>query len=175
MTDKSKAASLSRSSFLQGRWNKHQTLLRPPWAVDEAVFMEHCANQCDACRDACPEKIIVIGRGHYPHIDFSQGECTFCQQCVDSCQYGALDYQQGSTPWNYKAAISQEQCITQKSVVCRSCSENCDAEAILFHPQLGGVSSPDLKQELCTGCGACVQVCPTKAVSILTLIDPDQG
>jgi len=35
-----------------------------------------------------------IDRGKYPHIYFIQGECTFCEQCVDS-----LAKQYGSEPW----------------------------------------------------------------------------
>jgi len=175
MVDKSKLDKLSRAAFLQGTWRKGKTLIRPPWAQDESDFTSKCDSSCQACVDACPEKIIVIGRGKYPQIDFSKGECTFCEWCVDACNYDALVKQPESEPWTYKAVIDMEQCITQQSVVCRSCSEMCEVAAIKFHPVVGGVSSPELKSDLCTGCGACISVCPSNAVFIQPFDDIDQG
>jgi len=175
MTDKSSSTNLSRAGFLQGAWRKDKALLRPPWAKDESEFISKCDSTCHACVDACPEKIIVIGRGKYPQIDFSKGECTFCEQCVDACQYGALVKQPDSDPWNYKAVINMEQCITQQGVVCRSCSENCEVVAIKFYPVIGGVSPPELNTDLCNGCGACLSVCPSKALFIQPFDDVDQG
>jgi len=173
MTDK--ASPLSRAAFLQGAWRKDQTLIRPPWAKEESDFIAHCDSSCQACSNACPEKIIVIGRGKYPHIDFSQGECTFCEQCVDACDYDALVKQGDGKPWIHKAVIKMDQCITQQSVVCRSCSEMCEVAAIKFTPVIGGVSSPELNSDLCNGCGACINVCPSKALFIQSLDDIDQG
>jgi len=175
MVDKSHPSNLSRAAFLQGAWRKDKTLIRPPWAQDESDFISNCNSNCQACADACPEKIIVIGRGKYPHIDFSQGECTFCEQCVEACDYDALAKQDDSEPWTHKATIKMEQCITQQSVVCRSCSENCEVAAIKFQPTLGGVSAPELNSDQCNGCGACISVCPSNAIFISTLDDVDQG
>jgi len=173
MTDK--ASSLSRSAFLQGAWRKGQTLIRPPWAQDERDFIANCKSSCHGCVDACPEKIIVIGRGKYPHIDFSQGECTFCEQCLDACDYDALVKQENSEPWTHKAVITMQQCITQQGVVCRSCSEMCEVAAIKFHPTIGGVSAPEFNSDICNGCGACLSVCPSNAIFIQALDDVDQG
>lgn len=170
MADKPKSpSSLSRAAFLQGAWRKDKALIRPPWAKDESEFISKCDSACQACADICPEKIITIGRGNYPQVDFSKGECTFCEQCVDACRYDALEKQSDRQPWTHKAVISMEQCITQQSVVCRSCSEMCDVGAINFHPTLGGVSTPELNSDLCNGCGACISVCPSNAILIRSL------
>jgi len=175
MADKSPPSNLSRAAFLQGGWRKDKALIRPPWSKDESEFVATCNSSCQACADACPEKIIIIGRGKYPHIDFSQGECTFCEQCLDACDYSALDKHGAREPWTHKAVIKLDQCITQQSVVCRSCSENCDVAAIKFHPTVGGVSAPELTSDLCNGCGACMSVCPSNAIFINALDDVDQG
>ncbi|NOQ93287.1 MAG: ferredoxin-type protein NapF [Methylophaga sp.] len=175
MAERSHSSRLSRSAFLQGAWREDKMLIRPPWATDEGDFLSSCDSRCKSCVDACPEKIIVIGRGNYPHIDFSKGECTFCEQCVDSCNYHALVKQPDGQPWLHKAVINMDKCITQQSVVCRSCSEMCEAVAIKFHPVVGGVSSPELNSDLCNGCGACISVCPTTALFISPLDDVDQG
>ena len=41
--------------------------------------------------------------------------------------------------------------------------------AIRFRLQLGGVAKPILDLESCNGCGACLSVCPTKAIKFLIL------
>ncbi len=165
MDDKNQAHKLSRSDFLRGSWGKSDYLIRPPWSLEETNFISQCNNQCKACADACPEKIITIHRG-YPKINFSNGECTFCEQCVEACDYDALVKYDGYAPWLHKAAIHMEQCITSQSVVCRSCSETCEVTAIKFQPTLGGVSAPNLDNTICNGCGACISVCPSTAIYI---------
>ncbi len=175
MVDKTSSSPLSRTAFLRGDWRKGKTLIRPPWAKQESDFISKCDSSCRACVDACPEKIIVIGRGKYPQIDFSKGECTFCEHCVDSCNYDALEKLDSGQAWTHKAVINMDQCITQQSVVCRSCSEICETAAIQFKPVIGGVSSPELSTDLCNGCGACIKVCPSNALSIFAFDDIDQG
>lgn len=174
MVDKSKLNKLSRAAFIQGAWTQSKSVIRPPWSVDESIFLSKCKTSCNSCVSVCPEKIIVIGRGKYAQIDFSKGECTFCEQCLDSCNYGALEKQDdSSTPWTHKAVIKMKQCITQQSVVCRSCSEMCEVAAITFYPVIGGVSSPELNTDICNGCGACINICPSNAIFIESL-DVDQ-
>lgn len=60
-----------------------------------------------------------------------------------------------------------EHCLAFQNVVCRCCGESCTAAAIRFSPRLGAAAEPVLNPDLCTGCGACLPVCPTAALSLI--------
>lgn len=61
-----------------------------------------------------------------------------------------------------------EHCLAFQNVVCRSCGETCEHQAIRFSPRLGAAAEPRLQTELCTGCGDCLAVCPTAALSLVS-------
>lgn len=61
-----------------------------------------------------------------------------------------------------------EHCLAFQNVVCRSCGERCEHAAIRFSPRLGAAAEPVLNADLCTGCGDCLVVCPTTALSLIS-------
>jgi ferredoxin-type protein NapF len=132
--------------------------------VDEIAFTEGCT-RCAACIDACPESILIAASGGYPEVTFIRGECTFCGDCVTACPAPVFENTQ-STPWQLKVMLD-EQCLAHKQVVCRSCGENCEAEAIRFELGARGVGIPQVDPDCCTGCGACLSVCPTQAITLI--------
>lgn len=154
----------SRRQFLRGNFSGKADAIRPPWALDEEAFVSRCT-RCAACIDVCPTHIIVKGRGNYPRIDFARGECTFCAQCVTVCRDGALQRAEHRPPWSIKAVIGPS-CLARRDVVCRTCGDACEAQAIRFRPRLGGASLPELDPQACTGCGACVALCPAAAITM---------
>ncbi len=145
---------------------------RPPWALAEVEFVE-CCNGCGDCITACPDQLIIAGRGKLPQMDFSRGGCDFCADCVTACRQGALLHDAESTriPWKIKASI-QSGCLSLNAVICRSCGEVCDERAIIFKLEIGGVARPLLDPDLCTGCGACFAVCPIQAVTLYAINEP---
>lgn len=156
-------SAVSRRQFLRGR----QESIRPPWSVAEPLFVDRCT-RCTDCIAACPGRIIEKGQGGFPHINFQLGECDFCGECVMHCKAGVLQQDAmdaGQAPWPLKVSIS-DACIARNGVICRSCAERCVERAIVFRPQLGGVSYPELDLTTCTGCGACVGPCPVAAVKV---------
>lgn len=155
---------ISRTEFLRGSWREKRTPYRPPWSLGEEVFVEVC-DGCSACIDVCPEQVLIQGRGRYPLINFSLGECTFCQRCVEVCKPSALMIIEGNAPWNLKAEIA-ESCLARQAVVCRTCGQRCDENAIQFKLALGGVSRPELDVQACNGCGACIKPCPVQAITM---------
>lgn len=163
---------ISRMAFLRGDFQGRVRTIRPPWALEESLFIEQC-ERCTECISHCPTKIIEKGRGGFPAINFHNGECDFCGDCVSHCKPGALQrdaMEGGLAPWSAKVSIS-DSCIAQKGVVCRSCGEQCDERAIRFRPQVGGLSLPEIDFSACTGCGACVAPCPVKAISVIPHAD----
>lgn len=159
----STAVNQSRRALLLGRPGR-STVLRPPWAQSEDLFTQRCI-RCDDCVTACETGILVRGSGGYPEVDFNRGECTFCGACVQSCSESAFRDPDSQPPWDHVAAINQE-CLGPRGVYCRSCGESCEAGAISFFFNVHRVPEPKVNLDLCTGCGACVQICPTQAVQV---------
>ena len=161
---------LDRAQFLRGNFRGNRTPVRPPWAIGETDFLDTCS-RCDACVQACPEGIIVRGGGGFPEVSFGRGECTFCEACVAACAPGALAVTTAAAPprrrapWTVRAVISTA-CLSAAGVTCRVCGEFCEAGAIRFALAVGGVATPAVDRDRCTGCGACVAPCPVAAVEV---------
>ena len=152
----------SRRAFLRGRFHDRRPALRPPWTSEERLHRDCTA--CGDCISACPEEILLAGDGGLPEVDFAAGSCTFCMTCAKACAEGIFDLS-APEPWPYKANIA-DHCLAHRRVTCQSCGDSCDARAIGFPLEAGRVPAPKIDPELCTGCGACVAVCPVEAVQI---------
>jgi ferredoxin-type protein NapF len=161
------SAQISRFQLLRGHLDGAGAPLRPPHARPEAEFVESC-QRTGACGRACPEKILVRGRGGFPEVDFRRGECTFCMDCVRACRSGALRAdaliaQDTPAPWTVVATITGR-CLSLRGVTCRSCGDVCEPRALRFRLAVGGRAEPEIDLAACTGCGACVAPCPVDAV-----------
>lgn len=163
----------SRRSFLRGRVSAAATVrppLRPPWSFSESAFISRCT-RCGECQSACPTRVVVIGDGGYATVDFKRGECTFCGACVTACVPQALARTEGAAPWHLRAIVG-DACLAKGNVVCRSCGDVCEIQAIRFRPRLGGSALPEIDLERCSGCGACVAPCPAAAIGMRTMEQP---
>lgn len=137
------------------------TPLRPPWALDEEAFLTACT-ACTACVDRCPEHVLTIGAGRHPVFDPRLGECTFCGACASACPTPALDLHRMT--WTLSATAG-DACLPRAGVVCSSCRDACPEQAVRL-PLLGAVPLPVVDPDCCTGCGACVAVCPVGAMTL---------
>ncbi|WGV98204.1 ferredoxin-type protein NapF [Vibrio sp. YMD68] len=153
---------LSRRRLFSRATNDDDSL-RLPWLTSVDGFIQDCT-RCGKCIEACENKIIEKGDGGFPTVNFSIDECTFCYQCAETCPEPLFERQE-STPWLAEITINN-QCLAYNNVECRSCSDVCDAMVIKFTPELGKVAQPKLELDECTGCGACVSVCPTSAIKV---------
>ncbi|PLX48712.1 MAG: ferredoxin-type protein NapF [Desulfobulbaceae bacterium] len=152
---------LSRRLLLTGG---RAPLIRPPWSGKEDDFARKC-NGCGICVTVCPEKILEIAGGNYPWVNFADGHCTFCGACRRHCPEQALAGGDDESPWSCTAVIGSA-CLARQGTSCRSCGEHCQDAAITFRLGLGGSSQPLVNTDLCSGCGACVGVCPVQAIHI---------
>ena len=161
----------SRRNFLRGNLANRVQNIRPPWSLEEPLFLEKC-NQCNDCLDACPEKIISLDDSGAPYISFSQSGCSFCAECLESCKTGALQGLRSDIDqaWNHGMRIA-DMCLSVSGVVCRACGDHCESRAIKFTLLTKGRSLPEISSRLCTGCGQCISVCPSNAISIHETIE----
>ena len=155
---------ITRKQFLRGDFRNQHAPIRPPWAYDEAEFVDRCT-QCGECISFCPENILTKDKHGFPQVNFAKGECLLCHDCVDHCEVEALSQDLLRPPWSLKAEIT-EQCLVYRGVHCMVCREQCEAEAITFTHKVGLPPIPDLKQSLCNGCGACFKPCPGQAIKL---------
>ena len=159
--------------------------LRPPWSVADEDFIEQCS-KCHQCIDVCEENIIKIGDGGFPEVDFSRGECTFCEACVNRCESQfsqnqvagnnqitspALIKKQGLEPFYFDLKID-DSCLSKQKVSCQSCQEICESQSISMK-WLSSIPVPEIALDDCTGCGACVSICPSNSFKMSALASPN--
>lgn len=157
------SARLSRRNMIGGAWVCPTDPIRPPWSLPEAEFTEACT-ACGDCVEACPRSVLVHGRAGHPAVDFSRGACNFCGACAEVCGEAAFR-PRNCAPWRLVAGFGED-CLSSRRITCRICAEWCDARAIRFRPRLGGRADPRIDEAACTGCGACIAVCPVRATHL---------
>ena len=152
----------TRRVLLRGRLHDEPTL-RPPWALDGSRFSDACTG-CGDCVRACPPQVLVRGAGGLPVFEPAQGECTFCGECSAACPEPVF-VSRNVTRFAHVAVVG-DGCLARNDVACQSCGECCPEQAIRFRPRIGGPFLPGLNEEICSGCGACLSVCPVGAIGL---------
>jgi len=163
---------ISRRNLLRGLPLSGTAPVRPPWSIHEPEFLESCS-ACGECVKACPEGIIINGAAGYPEVDFRRGECTFCSECATACPEPVFSAEKDPV-WHLNLDID-DQCLAKRRVICQTCGDICDQNAIRFRPRLGDVAIPEVVQQDCNGCGACVSGCPEDALVLGTRRPADGG
>ncbi|MBP2234923.1 ferredoxin-type protein NapF [Sinorhizobium kostiense] len=149
----------SRRNFLRGRYEGRRQRVLPPGIT--AASLNACTG-CGKCVEACPTHIVRLISDR-PALDFSIAECTFCGRCAELCSEPVFTGQPQFFP---HVAMIGDNCLAKNRTDCQACRDACPTEAIRFHPRAGGPFLPEVMEEACTGCGACLAVCPVAAIGI---------
>ncbi|MDX2367308.1 MAG: ferredoxin-type protein NapF [Colwellia sp.] len=157
---------LARRNFFRGKKVSTPPAIRLPWFINEQIFIDNCT-QCGDCVTSCEENIIVKGDGGFPEIDFSKGECTFCQKCIDVCNQPLFvdEREDSQNAWQLDIKIKSN-CLAMNQIVCQSCQDSCETEAISFKYLQSKTPQPQIELDKCNSCGACVSICPQTAIEL---------
>lgn len=157
----------SRRAFLRGAFRQPDVMR--PFGASSEEFSDSCT-RCGDCVSACPEAILINDKDGFPQLDPSLGACSFCADCIEACGTGALA--QGRD-WPWRAQVG-DTCLSMAGVFCRTCEDQCDAQAIRFRLQTGGRSVPAFDTATCTGCGGCASACPVGAIQFTQVTQPKE-
>ncbi|MDO9542372.1 MAG: 4Fe-4S binding protein [Kiritimatiellia bacterium] len=154
-------------------------VVRPPGAVNENIFTGLCS-RCGHCINVCPESIVIPDFGSSglrglltPVLRYSRGYCNeWCSKCLLACPTTAirrLSLEQKRATVIGTARIDKSLCLAwSKQQDCMVCQEFCPYQAVAIVKN-GGVNCPEVKEEVCRGCGACESQCPAipeKAITV---------
>ncbi len=145
----------------------------PPGALNFDRFTSKCTG-CQLCVSNCPGNVLKPAALQYglsgflqPRLDFDSGMCEFeCTACSNICPNGALvpltverkkRLQIGLTKYFHKRCV-----VVTDRTHCGACAEHCPTGAVHMVDWEEGLTIPEVRPELCIGCGACEYICPVK-------------
>jgi ferredoxin len=149
------------------------SFLRPPGSIEEARFSGTCV-RCGNCAQACPSRIIQPDLGQSgvagfltPTLRFDRAYCREdCHRCNQVCPSGAIARLELAEKQRCAIGLAQvnlDTCFLAYGRECTACIKGCPYEAVVLQTTAGGLSaSPRIDLGKCTGCGACVTVCPVR-------------
>ncbi len=138
------------------------SLIRPPGALDETMFLAMCL-RCGKCAQVCPQQAIKMGQGDKgislgtPYIEPRTTACDLCMECVEVCTSGALRLIDKENVQMGLAEIDQQRCLAWQGDECKLCYTGCPfynrGITLIDHKQ------PVVDPAICVGCGHCEHIC----------------
>jgi ferredoxin-type protein NapF len=189
MTSSHKDIDPGRRGFLTGSWltqagRKPRVQAMGRLGPEPPIIASHvshalCTGCGGRCLSVCETGVIRLhpkehGLADMPWLDFSAAGCTFCGKCADACPQVEVPSADAEHPAIGIAEIDLARCLAYTGVFCISCQSSCASQAI----QRDRLSRPQMLTDVCTGCGACVSVCPVQAIKVsqhkFYVLDPTQ-
>ena len=179
------------AGFVMGSSSK---LLRPPGIQSERDFLARCV-KCGKCIEACPYAALHAAgplegsAAGTPFINAREQACRLCADfpCVKACPTNALrDVSEKHEPHMGYARIEEDVCIAYQGYRCEVCYRICplidEAIKIDFQSLEGDDIHtkfiPTIDEDVCTGCGLCVERCavsePYVPIRIVTLAEKEK-
>ncbi len=156
-----------------------KTPIIPPGALSTKNMKDHCT-ACQLCVLACPNSVLrpsnKLMTFMQPEMSYERGYCRpECTECSQVCPTGAINAITAAD----KSAISigqvvwiKDNCVVNKDKIqCHNCERHCPTGAIILVDKDPGSGNslkiPVVDNELCTGCGACENLCPARPFSAI--------
>jgi ferredoxin len=155
--------------------------ISPPGSVSLDRFLNQCT-ACQLCVTVCPTHVLQPAFLEYglrglmkPHMDYRHSFCNFtCNQCGEVCPDGAISILTLANKQITRigtARLELEKCVVKtKGTDCAACSEHCPTKAVETIPYGNNLRLPQVKEELCIGCGACEYACPAQPLKAITVV-----
>ena len=163
------------------------TAIAPPGSDGGTRLRSRCT-ACNLCVAKCPSKVLRPATLEYglagvmmPVMDFSRGCCEKeCTLCGEVCPTGAIRRLTKEEKSKTKIGCAelvpdwQTQCLAIKEGWrCALCARHCRYKAVKVVEEKSAegkkVRRPVIDASKCVGCGACVHVCPARALDIRPL------
>lgn len=151
--------------------------VRPPNALPEDAFVSACT-KCSDCVTACPHYVLRklgpesgVRLSGTPVLIARENPCLLCEgiPCAAACGTGALTKPAlGQKPRLGVAQVKTSLCYVAQGQPCDYCVTVCPERPKAIRVTVSGRPA-EVTREDCTGCGRCVQICPTEAVSLEAL------
>ena len=156
-----------------------ETPIVPPGASGLSNMKKRCT-ACQLCVSSCPNNVLrpsnKLGTFMQPEMSFERGYCRpECVECSMVCPTGAISAittaDKTSISIGYAVWIKDSCIVNTDEVPCNSCERHCPTTAITFTDRNPGVRNslkiPVINKELCIGCGACENLCPSRPFSAI--------
>ena len=162
-------------------------VVRPPGAVVEKAFLSLCS-RCGRCVIVCPNSALQLqglenglSNTLTPKLMPKKGSCILpldgCHDCIDSCPTKALrliDFsnipsERLSSVFKIGTAfLDTTYCIPYKlEQSCLACVEVCPVVGAITMKTDEEPRKPVFDEEVCVGCGACVNACPANPIAVV--------
>ncbi len=168
--------------LLQQQAHANNLIIRPPGALAEKDFNAACI-KCGQCVRACPYDTLKLATAGdsvpigTPFYEPRKIPCYMCKDipCMEACPTGALSHDLKTIEDSKMglAVIDMENCISYLGLRCEICHRVCPVQnsaiTIEHHPRKTSKHSkfiPIVHSADCTGCGVCVEACPTDEPAI---------
>ena len=191
-------APLLKLNFVKASNKGEATIIRPPGAMDEDVFLKLCI-RCGECMKVCKTNGLhpTLLEGGIealwtPKLIPRLGYCDYgCVLCTRVCPSGALKrlpLEEKREIALGKARIDHNRCIPWVEYArlpelekkwqdfnCGVCEEVCPVPTKAIHfntyvdAQQRELRRPFVREEVCVGCGFCEKVCPVLGASAIVV------
>ena len=158
---------------------KRATKIVPPGAKSLKNMASHCTG-CQLCVSACPNGVLRPSTDlltlMQPEASYEIGYCRpECVRCSEVCPAGAInliDVAEKSSIQIGHAVWTRELCVPIKDgQECGNCARHCPTGAITMVPSDANdpksLKIPVVNDEMCIGCGACENLCPSRPISAI--------